>query len=115
MTWLDRRYSNSMEFLGTSSGWAVADKLRASGLTYRTVGSPAVPRIEEAAAYLLCHLERVQNYGDHQLVVGRVREAKAVEDFDEYWEFRTYSPMLYTGLGRDPLKSVVRRRGRRDS
>lgn len=112
VSWLGREYKSAVESLGTSSGWEVTDKLTASGLHYRLRGSPSVPLIAESSAYTVCRVHDVRTYGDHELVVGEVVEAKAEPDFDEYWSFRRYSPILYSGLGRptpDAPGSSVRR------
>jgi flavin reductase (DIM6/NTAB) family NADH-FMN oxidoreductase RutF len=100
VSWLDKRYRRAIEQLGTSSGREVADKLAASGLHHRAASSPRVPVITEASAYLTCSVEFVQRYGDHELLVGRVEEARADADFEEYWTFKNYRPILYTGLGK---------------
>jgi 3-hydroxy-9,10-secoandrosta-1,3,5(10)-triene-9,17-dione monooxygenase reductase component len=103
VSWLDAKYRRAVECLGTSSGRGVKDKLSACGLHHRARGSPSVPAIEEAVASLDCTLEEVRTHGDHDLMVGRVLAARADDDFDEYWNFRDYSPMMYTGLGRRPV------------
>lgn len=101
VSWLDRRYAGAIEALGTSSGWKVDDKLRAAGLHHdQRDGTPKVPQISEASARLVCSLEELHKYGDHELVVGRVLEAQADEDFEEYWKFLNYRPILYSGLGK---------------
>jgi flavin reductase (DIM6/NTAB) family NADH-FMN oxidoreductase RutF len=102
VSWLDRRYTEEVEKLGSTSGANTKDKLSAAGLHYDLRGSPAVPLIRESSAYLACGLADVRSFGDHDLVVGAVRVARAIEDFSDYWSFRTYHPILYSGLGRRP-------------
>jgi flavin reductase (DIM6/NTAB) family NADH-FMN oxidoreductase RutF len=111
VSWLDSEYLRAVEFLGMRSGRDVVDKLLAAGLHHRATGSPPVPVISEASAFLRCSVEEVRTYGDHELVVGLVLEAKADADFDDYWKFKGYRPILYSGLGRptvDRHHSAVR-------
>ncbi|MDA4131807.1 MAG: flavin reductase, partial [Thaumarchaeota archaeon] len=98
--------------LGMRSGRGIVDKLLSAGLHHRATGSPPVPVISEASAFLRCSVEEVRTYGDHQLVVGRVLEAKADADFHDYWKFEGYRPILYSGLGRptvDRQSAAVKR------
>jgi len=100
VSWLDERHVRAVEGLGSSSGAGVRDKLRAAGLHYRLRGTLAVPIVREASAYISCTLARVERFGDHELIVGGVRDARAIEDFGDYWAFRLYHPILYSGMGR---------------
>jgi flavin reductase (DIM6/NTAB) family NADH-FMN oxidoreductase RutF len=100
VSWLDRRYAQTVEALGTKSGTEIPDKLGAAGLHHELKGSPEVPVIREASAYLACALAGVQRFGDHHLIVAEVKEARASEDFSDYWAFKVYHPILYSGLGR---------------
>lgn len=104
VTWLDAEYRSAVEYLGSNSGSTVPDKLLASGLHYTAKGSPPVPSIKEARARLVCSVKEVRRYGDHELIVGLVLEAEADGDFREYWNFKDYDPILYTGLGRPGLR-----------
>lgn len=104
VTWLDARFLPAIEYLGSNSGSRVRDKLAASGLQYSLHGTPEVPLLAEARAWLVCSVDGVRRYGDHELVIGRARNAEADDDFRSYWEFETYNPILYTGLGRPGFK-----------
>lgn len=97
VSWLDSRYGEAVVKLGSASGNGIRDKLRAGGLHYSLKGAPQVPVIREASAYVSCTLAGVHRIGDHNLLVAQVREARAIEDFDEYWTFKLYHPILYTG------------------
>jgi flavin reductase (DIM6/NTAB) family NADH-FMN oxidoreductase RutF len=108
VSWLDSRYTKVVEALGSYSGGGIVDKLEAAGLHYDLGGSPEVPIIREAAAHLVCRLARVQRFGDHNLLVGEVKEARATGDFRDYWTFRLYHPILYRGIGR-PSTDVPQR------
>jgi flavin reductase (DIM6/NTAB) family NADH-FMN oxidoreductase RutF len=102
VSWFDRRYREAVEALGTASGARTADKLRDIGLHYRLRGSPEVPVVRESSAYLTCTLSGLQRFGDHDLLLAEVKEARAIGDFRDYWEFRDYHPIMYSGLGRPP-------------
>jgi flavin reductase (DIM6/NTAB) family NADH-FMN oxidoreductase RutF len=106
VSWLDRRYRKEVEELGGTSGAGTRDKLSSVGLRYDFRGSTAVPVIRESSAYLVCRLAQVRRFGDHDLVVGAVEEARAIEDFSDYWTFGAYHPILYTGLGRRPPRGA---------
>lgn len=97
--WLDHKFSEAVEVLGSTTGRAI-DKLEAAGLHHTRGKILGVPVLDDAAAYLECRFAISQRFGDHNLVVGEVKNAEAVEDFHDYWEFREYSPMLYTGMQR---------------
>jgi flavin reductase (DIM6/NTAB) family NADH-FMN oxidoreductase RutF len=56
-----------------------------------------VPYIAEAAAHVECVVDTIQPAGDHSIVLGRVLRAEAMDEFDEYWTFRSYRPILYLG------------------
>jgi len=100
LSWLDARHAAAVDALGRTSGAGVADKLRAVGLHHTPAGAPEVPLIGEASAYLECTLSDLVRFGDHELLVGEVREARAVGDFRDYWAFERYRPILYSGTGR---------------
>ncbi|MDG6905773.1 MAG: flavin reductase [Nitrososphaerota archaeon] len=71
------------------------DKLRSMKVPYRVIfGSPI---LEDSVAYVIAAKERVIVLGDHDLFIGRVIGAMASLDFDEYWKFKGYRPILYLG------------------
>lgn len=104
VSWVNESLSGALEVLGTTSHKA-PDKLRSAGLEHRRGRTLDVPVIEGAAAELECSLEARQATGDHELLVGRVRDARAIDDFHGYWRFRTYKPVLYAGIQRGSLKT----------
>jgi len=106
VSWLDRRFAKAVTELGTSTDPERGDKLRAAGLHY-TAGELGTPVIEEASATLECRFSASQRFGDHNLVIGEVKSARAVDDFEDYWTFNEYRPMLYSGLAR-PMGSGPR-------
>jgi flavin reductase (DIM6/NTAB) family NADH-FMN oxidoreductase RutF len=109
VSWLDRRYAKAVTEMGTSTGGRGPDKLKAVGLHHSPGRSLGVPVIEEASATLECRFAASQRLGDHNLVIGEVKGAEAVEDFGDYWAFREYRPMLYSGLGH-PMGKLARDR-----
>jgi flavin reductase (DIM6/NTAB) family NADH-FMN oxidoreductase RutF len=112
VSWLGREYAEVVEALGSASGAKIRDKLGAAGLHYSLKGPLKVPVIGEASAYLECALAGVHRFGDHDLLVAEVREARAIADFRDYWAFEAYHPILYSGMGRPriaPADGSVRR------
>ncbi len=95
---LDRKYSSSVEFLGTHTGKRMKDKISASGLTPVKAKKIACYVIKESSAVVECLYMRKIKTGDHFLLVGKVAEVYASEDFDDYWRFKSYKPILYTGM-----------------
>ncbi len=100
VSWLDRSFAKAVIELGESTGAMSADKLSAVGLHHRPGKSLNVPVIEEACATLECRFATSQRLGDHNLVIGEVERAEAAADFDDYWTFSEYRPILYAGLER---------------
>ncbi|MGA2664588.1 MAG: flavin reductase family protein [Nitrososphaerales archaeon] len=101
LSWLDASHAAAVDALGRTSGAGVSDKLRAAGLHHAPAArAPVVPVIREASAYLACTLSDLVRFGDHELLVGAVLEARAIGDFREYWTFERYRPILYSGTGR---------------
>ena len=56
--------------------------------------------MRESCAFLECGVRKSEDFGDHVFVVARVEHAEASEDFGDYWEFVSYEPISYAGLGR---------------
>jgi flavin reductase (DIM6/NTAB) family NADH-FMN oxidoreductase RutF len=94
--WVDASLVRSLEVLGTTP-YSTGDKLHSAGLKHTRGKALNVPIIEGSVAALECSLYARQKLGDHELLVGKVQEARAVEDFQEYWKFETYHPVLYAG------------------
>ena len=97
LCFLDRDQTRALEFLATHSGRGTTDKLADSGLSHRRGEKLDVPVIKESMAALECSLWARRRLGDHVLVVGKVEAAEASADFADYWRFRRYKPILYTG------------------
>ncbi len=55
------------------------------------------PVLDASIAYAILEREKVIDVGDHDLFIGRVTGAMASLDFDEYWKFNDYRPVLYLG------------------
>ena len=94
---LDRDHAGAIARLASVSGARVEDKLTDAGLDYSMGEKLKVPIIKGSAATLECSLAARRRFGDHLLLVGKVRAAKATEAFDGFWNFAKYSPLLYTG------------------
>jgi flavin reductase (DIM6/NTAB) family NADH-FMN oxidoreductase RutF len=96
LSWVDASLVRSLEVLGTTPHSA-ADKLQSAGLKHTRGRTLDVPIVEGAVASLECSLYVRQLLGDHELLVGKVHDARASDDFQDYWRFQTYNPVLYTG------------------
>ena len=94
---LDREHAGAIARLASVSGRKVEDKLLDAGLKYSTGEKAKVPVIKGASATLECSLAAKRRFGDHVLLVGEVRAARAAESFDGFWDFSRYRPLLYTG------------------
>lgn len=94
---LDRKHARSLAYLGSHSGKESSDKLRASGLKHTRGKRVRAPVISESVAVLECAPVGRSVIGDHTLLLGFVSAAFASADFHDYWRFRTYRPLLYTG------------------
>jgi flavin reductase (DIM6/NTAB) family NADH-FMN oxidoreductase RutF len=97
LSWVDASMARALEALGTRPHTSV-DKLHAAGLKHQRGRTLDVPLVEGAVATLECMLYARQSLGDHELLVGRVQDARASEDFQEYWRFQKYHPVLYAGI-----------------
>jgi flavin reductase (DIM6/NTAB) family NADH-FMN oxidoreductase RutF len=97
LCFLDRIHLPAVEFLAAHSGRNTSDKLADSGLEHRMGRKLDVPVISDSVALLECSLTSRRKFGDHALLVGKVQTARASADFDEYWRYQAYRPILYTG------------------
>jgi flavin reductase (DIM6/NTAB) family NADH-FMN oxidoreductase RutF len=97
LCFLDRSRASAVEYLATHSGRTTRDKLLDAGLEHGRGLRLDVPIIENCVASLECTLSAKRKFGDHVLIVGTVEAALASDDFDEYWRFVDYRPILYTG------------------
>ena len=97
LSMLGREDMPKLGILASTHGGDVVDKLASAGLAHRRGTKLAVPVITEARASLECLLRSKQVYGDHLLIVGLVRAARADSSFTDSWDFRSYKPILYTG------------------
>ena len=94
---LDRDNAGAIARLASVSGSKVEDKLADAGLKYSRGEKLKVPVILGSAAALECSLAAKRRYGDHMLLVGEVKSARATDAFDGFWDFARYRPLLYTG------------------
>ena len=104
LCWLDASMARAMEVLG-STPHTSPDKLQAAGLKHSRGSVLDVPIIEGSAASLECSLYARQAMGDHELLVGKVQHVAASEDFQEYWRFERYRPILYAGTQAGAFKT----------
>jgi flavin reductase (DIM6/NTAB) family NADH-FMN oxidoreductase RutF len=110
LCWLDASLVRSVEMLGTTPNIA-GDKLHSAGLKHSKGKTLDVPIIEGSVAALECSLYLRQTLGDHELLVGKVQDARAAEDFQEYWRFQSYNPLLYAGIQNGSFRTYQPRSG----
>lgn len=88
--------------VAAAAGSTIQDKLTAAGLHYTLGGGDGallVPILDEASAVLECAVSKMETFGDHVLITAEVKEARVDPlDYDDYWTFKRYHPILYTGL-----------------
>jgi flavin reductase (DIM6/NTAB) family NADH-FMN oxidoreductase RutF len=97
VNWLDSRHQESVDYLGFKQSRNPRDKIRAAGLTWLPGKKTLAPMVVEADAVLECDLNRIISFGDSELVVGNVVSTRTSPDFSEYWQFKTYKPLIYFG------------------
>ena len=110
LSWVDASLVRALEVLGTTPHSAV-DKLQSAGLKHARGRTLDVPIVEGSVASLECSLYTRQALGDHELLVGKVQDARASEDFQEYWRFQTYNPVLYAGIQEGSFRTYQPRPG----
>lgn len=95
LNWLDYKDRNLIRELSTFRAKKNRDKLQSLKIPYRMVlGAPV---LDNSLAYVILEKERMIDVGDHNLFIGHVVGAMASLDFDEYWKFKKYKPVLYLG------------------
>lgn len=94
---LDRKHVRSIAYLASHSGKEGSDKLKASGLRHRWGRRVHAPVISDSVAVLECAPVGRSTIGDHTLLLGFVAAAFASADFQDYWRFKSYRPLLYAG------------------
>lgn len=99
---LDFRHVDKTPFLGDVSERFYRGKLREAGFTIIEGEVLGAPIVAEASAALELSLTNIVETGDHDLFIGEVRAAYAIEDFKGLWELRLYKPLMYLGRTRRP-------------
>jgi flavin reductase (DIM6/NTAB) family NADH-FMN oxidoreductase RutF len=94
---VDRSQIHAMERLAAKSGRDIVNKLTESGLRHTTGTRLDIPVIEGADATLECQLHSQRRLGDHVFIVGLVKACYASDKFSDFWNFKLYRPILYTG------------------
>jgi flavin reductase (DIM6/NTAB) family NADH-FMN oxidoreductase RutF len=98
LNWLDFKNRKLVEKLSKVRLSKTSDKLKSLRIPYEVV--LGVPVLKDSLAYMILEKEKIIDVGDHNLFIGRVQGAMASLDFDEYWKFKEYNPILYLGSGR---------------
>jgi len=100
VNWLSHEHVEKMELLSKPAAASTVDKLKECGLMHRPGENTGAPILRDASAYLECRVATRLDTGDHILYVAEVVDARALDDFGEYWAFRVYKPVLYVGSAR---------------
>jgi len=99
---LDFNYVDKTPLLGDVSERFYKGKLAATGLTIIKGEALGAPIVAEAVASLELALSNIVEFGDHDLFVGEVKAAYAIEDFKGLWDVNVYKPLMYLGRTRRP-------------
>jgi len=94
---LDASRLKAIERLATVSGAKVKDKLSEVGLSHTGGTKVDAPVIAGSVATIECSLQSKRKVGDHVLLVGKAEACYASDDFSDFWAYRRYRPILYTG------------------
>ncbi len=100
---LDYSLVDKTPFLGDVSERFFKDKIREAGLTIMRGEVLGAPIVTEAAAAIEARLYKIVEAGDHDLFIGEVVAAYAIEDFENgMWRLKKYRPLMYLGRTRRP-------------
>lgn len=113
INWVNFSEAERVGELGEASAAEYRDKLSAVGFITTKGEKTSQPLIQEASAVLECRLRERHRTGTHELLVGEVIAARANNDFDNYWDFSKYDPLLYAGTvdGKEKSWVFMSRRG----
>lgn len=93
ISWIDYNHRKILELLSFHN--KRKDKLRGAGIDYLLLFGAPVPKV--SVAYGICQKMKAEDLGNHTLFLGKVIGAMASTDFDEYWKFSDYPPVIYRG------------------
>jgi len=74
------------------------DKFKEAAITPEKASKVHTPRIKECIAHIECKLERTVEAGDHDIVIGRIVAAYALQGyFDHTWNLAKFHPCQHNG------------------
>ena len=82
---------------GDISAKYTKDKLSIAGISLEKTRRIKSKAIKGAAAVIECTVLETVRTGDHDFFVARCQAAYAIDDFEDYWKYKNYSPALYAG------------------
>jgi len=97
--------AKSVAFSGDISAKDRKDKLSIAGISLEKARKIKGKVIKGAAAVIECTVLETVKTGDHDFFVARCETAYAIDDFEDYWKYKNYSPALYAGLHKGKKKS----------
>lgn len=83
--------------LSKELGYRTKDKLRASGFHKTITPKLALAAPTEAIAVFECRVINDFETGDHRLLICTIASVYASDDFEDYWKYEQYNPILYGG------------------
>ncbi|MEM2223193.1 MAG: flavin reductase family protein [Acidilobaceae archaeon] len=102
INFIDSSLINKTPYLGDISERFYPNKIIVAGFNIGRGEVLRAPILLDSSASLELELSRIVEVGDHDLIVGEVRSAYAIEDFNGMWMLRDYKPLMYLGRTRRP-------------
>jgi flavin reductase (DIM6/NTAB) family NADH-FMN oxidoreductase RutF len=98
LTWINKEDHDIVDRLVLIHGYEEKDKLGRAHIDYFLSEQMHLPIPNNSVAYIETKLIKQLEVGDHVLLLSKVMACFAIEDFDNYWKFEKYRPLLYTGM-----------------
>jgi len=96
--WISKEDYAIIDRLVMIHGYEEKDKLKKAKIDYFLSNKTKLPIPSNSVAYIETKVIKQMEVGDHILLLSKVVASYAIEDFDNYWKFKKYKPLLYTGM-----------------
>jgi flavin reductase (DIM6/NTAB) family NADH-FMN oxidoreductase RutF len=97
-TWISKEDRAIIDRLVMIHGYEEGNKLRSADIHYFLSRRMHLPIPNNSVAYIETKLIKRLEVGDHVLLLSKVITCFAIEDFENYWKFKKYKPLLYIGM-----------------